>query len=340
MRCCLLRPATVSMLVIIIAFPGIAAAQDTQAEEAAARAAALKSLPKDAARRVFGAVTAPAPGEQWIVGEYWKGCYAGGEQLPAIGDHWQVMRPSRNRNWGHPALISFLKHFADKAEEVTDWPGILIGDMSQPRGGPMLTGHASHQIGIDADIWLRPMPEHPFNAEEAEVVRSTNLLRADRKDVDPKNYTKAHFALLRAAARSPEVARVFVNAGIKKALCRDAGDDRAWLSKIRPAAGHNYHFHIRLNCPKEQPGCIPQTPPGPGDGCGKELDYWFTPGVLNAKGGPRAPIRMASMPKMCQQLVTTLPAADAQPAKKTAQPPKTDAAKTADRTDADKKRKK
>jgi murein endopeptidase len=30
--------------------------------------------------------------------------------------------------------------------------GLLIGDMSQPRDGPMLYGHSSHQIGLDVDI--------------------------------------------------------------------------------------------------------------------------------------------------------------------------------------------
>ena len=36
--------------------------------------------------------------------------------------------------------------------------GFSVGDMSQPRGGPMVTGHSSHQIGLDVDIWLTPMP--------------------------------------------------------------------------------------------------------------------------------------------------------------------------------------
>ncbi|MFN2424885.1 MAG: penicillin-insensitive murein endopeptidase, partial [Candidatus Binatia bacterium] len=235
---------------------------------------------------------------------YWKGCYTGGLQFPAAGKHWQAMRLSRNRNWGHPLLISFLERFSSKAAEASGWPGILIGDMSQPRGGPMLTGHSSHQLGIEADIWLRPMPTRPWTNEENDEVRSTDLLRADRKDVDPKVYTPGHFAVLRAAAQEPEVARVFVNAAIKKALCRDAGTDRSWLRKIRPAAGHNYHFHIRLACPQGQPGCIDQTAPENGDGCGKELDYWFSGDVLKPKtGGPGKSISVSAMPQACRELV-------------------------------------
>ena len=269
------------------------------------RSAAMSSLPKDAARRLFGTATSAAPGEPMSVGEYWKGCYTGGVQLAAVGEHWQVMRLSRNRNWGQPLLVAFLQKFATKAAAVTGWPGILVGDLSQPRGGPMLTGHASHQLGIEADIWLRPMPKRRFSEEEIEETFSTDLVRADGKDVNPKVYTPSHLALLRAAAQQPEVARVFVNAAIKKALCRDAGPDRAWLQKIRPAAGHTYHFHIRLACPKGESGCIDQMPPAAGDGCGKDLDYWFTKSVLHpTPGGSGRSLRLSSMPKECQALVS------------------------------------
>lgn len=283
-----------------------AAAQETAAQEAVRRDAALKGLARDAARRVFGSVSSPAPGEPRSVGEYWKGCYTGGVRLPPVGEHWQAMRLSRNRNWGTPRLIAFVEQFAAKAAEATGWPGILIGDMSQPAGGPMLTGHASHQLGIEADIWLRPMPRRRWSPEENENVLSTDLVRSDRKDVDPKVYTPQHLALLRAAARQPDVARVFVNAAIKKALCRDAGTDRSWLRKIRPAAGHTYHFHIRLACPHGQADCVDQAPPGAGDGCGKELDWWFSAEALHPKPGAASkPLSVAAMPTACRNLAAT-----------------------------------
>ena len=86
------------------------------------------------------------------------GCLEGAVQLPADGPNWQVMRPSRDRAWGHPALIAFIEQLAPKLPEEAGWPGLLVGDIAQPRGGPMLTGHGSHQLGIEADIWLTPMP--------------------------------------------------------------------------------------------------------------------------------------------------------------------------------------
>jgi penicillin-insensitive murein DD-endopeptidase len=74
------------------------------------------------------------------------------------------MRLSRNRNWGHPRLVTYLERLAKDARSF-GWSGLLVGDLSQPRGNPMPTGHTSHQIGLDADIWLTPMPKpsvHPL----------------------------------------------------------------------------------------------------------------------------------------------------------------------------------
>src|SRR5437660_11915898 len=114
--------------------------------------------PKIAAKELFGRKLRPAKVPTRVIGFYAKGCIAGAEALPINGDTWQVMRLSRNRNWGHPQLIALLERLSAKVHKVAGWPGLLIGDVSQPRGGPMITGHASHQIGLDADIWLTPMP--------------------------------------------------------------------------------------------------------------------------------------------------------------------------------------
>lgn len=283
-----------------------ATAQENARQEAVRRANAIKSLPPDAARRLFGQVTTAARGSAQTVGFYSRGCYGGGVQIPATGQTWQMMRLSRNRNWGTPRLAQFLQKFSAQATQVTGWHGILIGDLSQPRGGPMLTGHASHQLGIEADIWLRPMTDRVYAASEREEISSTNLVRKDRLDIDPAVYTGQHLALLKLAASSPEVARVFVNPAIKRALCRDAGADRAWLRKVRPTGGHNYHFHIRLTCGGAST-CREQAAPPPGDGCGKDLDWWFSPAVLNPKprppGKPPRPLTLADLPPACEAIL-------------------------------------
>src|SRR5581483_8953016 len=151
------------------------------------------TVSKDAAKLVanliFSQVGVASAGRPHAIGEYNKGCLAGGAPLPLVGDHWQVMRPSRNRNWGHPELVDFIERLAGQVHKAAGWPGILIGDMSQPRGGPLPFGHASHQIGLDVDIWLRPMPEQPFPENAVEREETPSVLAADRKQVDHKIWT-------------------------------------------------------------------------------------------------------------------------------------------------------
>jgi penicillin-insensitive murein endopeptidase len=259
------------------------------------------------AKELFVRKTQPTHSTGRSIGFYAHGCLAGGEGLPLTGPTWQVMRLSRNRNWGHPNLVRFLKHLSENGAKA-GWPGLLVGDMSQPRGGPMFTGHASHQVGLDADIWLRPMPDHELTRAEREEMSATNVVAADRKDVDPAIWTPAHAALIRAAAEAPEVERVFVNAAIKKALCRDAGTNRAWLSKVRPYWGHDYHFHVRISCPADNHECEKQPPQPPGEGCGKELDWWFTDAVLRPRPSTepatkKKQLTLANLPAACRQVV-------------------------------------
>lgn len=178
----------------------------------------------------------------------------------------------------------------------------------QPRGGPMLTGHASHQVGLDADIWLTPMPDRELSREEREEM-SAMMVRPDRLDVDPKAWTPSHLLVIRAAAQEPAVERIFVNAAIKKALCRDAKGDRSWLSKVRPMYGHDYHFHIRIKCPSGSSECQSQPPPPENDGCSAgDLAYWFSEPVLHPKP-PTTPVKpgrgitLAELPAACRQIL-------------------------------------
>ena len=257
--------------------------------------------PKLAAKELFGRRTTPADLRSRSIGSYARGCVAGAAAIPVDGDNWQVMRLSRNRNWGTPELIAFTEKLAADASAQDGWPGLLVGDMGQPRGGPARTGHASHQIGLDADIWLTPMPNRRLSRAEREEMSATNMVRDDLLDIDPDKWTPQHTALIRAAAQERSVARVFVNPAIKRALCREAGADRAWLTKVRPIWGHNYHFHIRLACPAGDAGCSDQAPPPGGDGCGAELNAWFTPQMLHPKPGkPRPPLTMAQLPNACR----------------------------------------
>lgn len=264
-----------------------------------------------AAKKLFGKAKTPSPLKARAVGKYNRGCLAGGKMLPVDGPAWQAMRLSRNRNWGHPKTVKYVERLAVDAKANDGWSGLLVGDLAQPRGGPMLTGHRSHQIGLDADIWLRAMPEKRFTREEREKISAISMLGRDKLSVDPKKWTKAHVSLVRRAASYPEVARIFVHPAIKKALCKAAGKNRDWLRRIRPWWGHHYHFHVRLKCPAGSVGCVNQPSPPPGDGCGKPLDAWLKtmarpkvkPKKPAKKRKPRPPVTLAHLPRACTQVL-------------------------------------
>jgi penicillin-insensitive murein DD-endopeptidase len=265
--------------------------------------------PKLGAKELFGRKVLPAAMRTRVIGFYAKGCIAGAEALPINGESWQVMRLSRNRNWAHPDLVALLKRVADKAHKDAGWPGILVGDMSQPRGGPMLTGHASHQVGLDADIWLTPMPNRKLSRNEREEMSAIMMVRADRLDIDPNAWTPNHLAVIRAAAQEPSVQRIFVNAAIKKALCREAKGDRNWLSKVRPMYGHDYHFHLRIKCPPGSSECESQPEPSADEGCSAgDLAYWFKDSTIHPKPPkvppkPKPPMTLAQLPAACRQIL-------------------------------------
>ncbi len=269
------------------------------------------------AKQLFGEAKKPAPMEARSIGSYSRGCLAGGVPLPIDGPAWQEMRLSRNRNWGNPVLIALIERFAKDAQKLDGWPGLLVGDIAQPRGGPMVTGHASHQIGLDADFWLTPMPKKRLTRKERETLNATSMLDDTGLKVDPKVFTSKQVALIKRAASYPEVERIFVHPAIKKALCERAGTDRAWLGKVRPWYGHYYHFHMRIKCPPGSTGCTPQVPPTGDDGCGKEVTQWLAK-VIPAKGppaprppgpprAPSPPIMLSDLPKECQAVLASGP---------------------------------
>lgn len=259
------------------------------------------------ARKLFGPVTTPSQQSPASYGSYANGCLAGAVQLPETGPTWQAMRLSRNRNWGRPELIAFIERLSAKAAVRPGWAGLYVGDMSQPRGGPMSSGHASHQIGLDVDIWMLPPTRLDLTAAERESLSSIAIDR-NRGAFVGANWTAQHMAVLKAAASDPAVARIFVVAGAKVEMCKHETGDRSWLRKIRPWPAHNYHFHVRLACPAGDRACVDQAPPPPGDGC-KEAEAAVQrilhpppppPPDPNAPPPtPRRPLTLADMPGQC-----------------------------------------
>jgi penicillin-insensitive murein endopeptidase len=275
---------------------------------------ANKTLDQVPVKKLFGAQKSPANLSARAIGSYARGCLAGAAMLPITGPAWQAMRLSRDRYWGHPALIALLERLGTDAKTLDGWNGLMIGDISQPRGGPMLTGHASHQIGLDADIWLTPMPDHELTAEEREKIMATPVV-LDHKRIDGRVWTDAHARLIKRAASYPQVARIFVHPPIKAQLCKWATGDRSWLAKVRPYYGHDYHFHVRIKCPADSPGCKDQWTPNPkdGTGCGQELAWWMSDAPWRAPkptpqkkppAKPPKPMTISALPAECRKVVT------------------------------------
>jgi penicillin-insensitive murein endopeptidase len=282
------------------------------------RKAARKISGNDNARALFSAVKFPsAQPTRSISNSPDAGCIAGAAGLPADGEHFQVMRPSRNRHWGHPNLIAYINSFSNRAAK-NGWRGLLVGDMGMPRGGPMPTGHASHQAGIDVDIWDLEMPDHKLTDEERENMSAPSMLKPGTNQLDMSVWDEKHAQFVRDAAQDPAVARIFVAPAIKKYLCdrKDPhGKDTEWLRRIRPWWGHDDHIHVRLKCPKGE-ACTEQAPPPDGDGCGQELDDWLAKTAANpsfrgeevdagqAEPQDKPPFPMKDLPAACMGVLT------------------------------------
>jgi penicillin-insensitive murein endopeptidase len=255
------------------------------------------------AKKLFGAERAGSNQRAQSFGGYAKGCASGLVQLPETGPTWQAMRLSRNRNWGHPQLIDFAQDLSRKAAGV-GWAGLYFGDLSQPRGGPMLTGHRSHQIGLDADVWLYPASRMNLSRSQRENISAVSMRRANGAFVNNK-WTRAHHEVVKAAAKDKRVARIFIFPGAKVQMCKDEKGNRAWLRKIRPWWGHHYHFHVRLKCQKGSRNCENQSAPPAGDGCA-DAQKWVDD-ILNPPPPPKnpAPVRkrrelvLADLPNQC-----------------------------------------
>jgi penicillin-insensitive murein endopeptidase len=296
--------------ILVAALALTASCRNTDVSQAAAATAVISTQNAGdirVAKEVFGYIPTASNQQSEAFGGYARGCQAGAVQLPETGATWQAMRLSRNRNWAQPETVDFIQDLSRFAATMNGWDGIYVGDMSQPRGGPMLTGHASHQTGLDADIWMLPPDRLTLNRQEREDLSSISM-RRDRGAFTNSSWTEQHMQLLRAAASDPRTARIFVFPGAKVAMCNWETGDRAWLNRIRPWHGHHYHFHVRLRCPDGNTGCEDQAPPPAGDGCA-DAQNWVnvilnppppTPTDPNATPrAPRRPLTMARLPGQC-----------------------------------------
>lgn len=244
-------------------------------------------------------ITQPVPGSAQSIGAFSNGCIVGAQALPTQSDNYQVMRTDQRRYFGHPDLVQFIQRLSNQTA-VNGMGSLLIGDMGMPAGGRFNGGHASHQSGLDVDIFLQ-LPKTRWTSAQLLKPQALDLVSRDGKQVVASLWTPEIGSLIKLAAEDREVTRIFVNPAIKQRLCLDAGTDRDWLRKVRPWFQHRAHMHVRLRCPAGSLECQDQPLPPDGDGCGAELQSWFEPAKpgISSPGKPVPP----PLPPSCQALL-------------------------------------
>ena len=249
---------------------------------------------------------ADEPDKSEVIGFYTSGCIANSVPLPQADIGYQVIRLSRKRFYGHPDLIEYIKSLGQSVASYLTGT-LLIGDLSQEKGGPLPDDHNSHQNGLDVDIlfWQNPVAtKRILTWRERENIYPLSLLRDNNKNLDYSKWNSIYGGMLKLAAASEKVDRIFVNPLIKRKLCtKYEGED--WLSKIRPWWGHDGHFHVRLSCPYESPLCKPQKPVPDGDGCDTDLDSWLKAiARIQKKDDKPRPKARTPLPKECLTLLS------------------------------------
>jgi|GEM_PF-2473884 len=151
-------------------------------------------------------VSDPAPARDIAqsIGDYTAGCIRGAVSLPFRGEGYQVMRLSRKRYYGHPDLIQFIENMGREAM-AQGWGTLLIGDLGQPRGGPTLTGHRSHQTGLDVDIWYlisQKATLRSLTMEEREKWSAPSMVRTAIDRIDDAQWTTVYLKRRRACRKS------------------------------------------------------------------------------------------------------------------------------------------
>ena len=257
---------------------------------------ASEQRPKNA----WSIVEKPIKGKTQTFGGYSNGCFVGGATLPHTGKGYETIRRHRNRFYGHPELIEVVKWIAAKHEDQGG-ERLLIGDLSQPAGGPMPYGHRSHQAGLDADIWFTNVDPSLRDSDES----FPRLVDLKKETINPDVWDPKFVSLLKLAGSHPSVDRIFVNWILKRHLCQTEQGDKSWLRKLRPWWGHDRHFHVRLRCPTDSPRCRPQASIASRPPCGGET--WFSDAEVLArrkrskkKTGPKKP---KVLPNACKRLL-------------------------------------
>jgi murein endopeptidase len=227
------------LLVILagLAVPAVllAAPRDAEREPPSVVVPAPSPLPPVATASPTPAPLPPVTKERppsRAAGVPWAGRLVNGRRLPPQGEGFVTWDPIFKqvgnrpwRRWGTEKLLRTVRGvLAAYARRHPGAPPVLVGDLSRPRGGDFGPrfggiGHASHQNGLDADIY------YP---------------RADGKLRSPRRPDQVD----RAAAQ--ELVRAFVRAGAVNVFVGPSLNLHGPAKIVSPLVHHDNHLHVRL----------------------------------------------------------------------------------------------
>ncbi len=170
----------------------------------------------------------------------------------------EVVSPGRNRHYGTYDMAEIISRMGKNLVDIHNHK-LFVGNISQKNGGA-LPPHASHQIGIDADLG------YPTTSDS---VKFPVVVQMKNRQYNPSIYSaEKTYALLKFTFSQPDIRvdRVFMDRTIKKSLCDYAKSKNEFNSKdkelvnrifnsIDHVDGHGDHFHLRLKCSSYDPAC-------------------------------------------------------------------------------------
>lgn len=181
----------------------------------------------------------------------------------------KIFQP-RNRGFTTSDLMTLVGAAAKKVAQ--SYPGgerMQVGDSAQSGGG-QVSGHQSHQNGLDVDLVY-----YRNNHYEQDVNETSGFVEnfVDGQGVTANFDLERNWFFVKQLVASGKVNRIFMDVSIKRALCKYAdtiGEKQSFaetLRHIRPWPNHFHHMHVRITCPNKSQRCVQQDPPPEGHGC-------------------------------------------------------------------------
>jgi murein endopeptidase len=169
------------------------------------------------------------------IGKPWDGRLVRGVQLPVSGpgflsyDDLRDALPDRGwRRWGTDELVAVLEEVsADYAAAHPRARPVLIGDLSRPHGGGFGKrygglGHASHQNGLDADVY--------YPRKDRRLTKARRPAQVDRR-------------------LAQDLVDRFVAAGAEKLFVGPHLRLRGPRGVVSKLVHHDDHLHVRIPNP-------------------------------------------------------------------------------------------